>query len=245
MNTVPKHCAKCGGTLAPESALSVCPRCVAAQVLEPDTPVGVERTAGPSPLVACPLERVGDSIGRYKLREKIGEGGCGLVYVAEQTEPVRRRVALKVIKLGMDTRAVVARFEAERQALALIDPDVAATRSPPGHDGTNSRASDGVPPWPENRAGMMGGENRDRVRAPRSARMKFRARLGRTWPTHRGRSQPIGYAFQLFRAGRWTQAFRSGRFFTFIAGPSHSTFFPGPAFIARLPRRANSVRRVP
>src|SRR5262245_42721190 len=60
-------------------------------------------------------EAPGTVIGRYKLREKVGEGGCGVVYVAEQEEPVRRRVALKIIKLGMDTRAVVARFEAERQ----------------------------------------------------------------------------------------------------------------------------------
>ncbi|MGH7866840.1 MAG: serine/threonine protein kinase, partial [Candidatus Dormibacteraceae bacterium] len=69
---------------------------------------------------------VGQKIGRYKVLEKIGEGGCGVVYVAEQTEPVRRRVALKVIKLGMDTKAVVARFEAERQALAMMDhPNIA------------------------------------------------------------------------------------------------------------------------
>ena len=60
-------------------------------------------------------------IGRYKLLEILGEGGCGVVYVAEQTEPVRRRVALKVIKLGMDTKQVIARFEAERQALAMMD----------------------------------------------------------------------------------------------------------------------------
>ena len=65
-------------------------------------------------------------IGRYKLVEKIGEGGCGVVYVAQQTEPVRRLVALKLIKLGMDTTAVIARFEAERQALALMDhPNIA------------------------------------------------------------------------------------------------------------------------
>jgi serine/threonine protein kinase len=62
-------------------------------------------------------EQAGDRIGRYRLLEKIGEGGCGVVYVAEQEEPVRRRVALKVIKLGMDTKSVIARFEAERQAL--------------------------------------------------------------------------------------------------------------------------------
>src|SRR5437867_980573 len=73
-----------------------------------------------------PDEAVGQTIGRYKLLERVGEGGCGVVYVAEQTEPVRRRVALKVIKLGMDTKAVVARFEAERQALAMMDhPNIA------------------------------------------------------------------------------------------------------------------------
>ena len=73
-----------------------------------------------------PSEKPGDLIGPYKIREQIGEGGCGVVYVAEQTEPVRRRVALKVIKLGMDTRSVMARFEAERQALAMMDhPNIA------------------------------------------------------------------------------------------------------------------------
>ncbi len=72
------------------------------------------------------VERAGTMIGRYKLLEKIGEGGCGIVYMAQQEEPVRRLVALKVIKLGMDTRSVIARFEAERQALALMDhPNIA------------------------------------------------------------------------------------------------------------------------
>jgi len=71
-------------------------------------------------------ERPGTRIGRYKLLEKIGEGGWGVVYMAEQEEPVRRRVALKVIKLGMDTAAVIARFEAERQALAMMEhPNIA------------------------------------------------------------------------------------------------------------------------
>ncbi len=81
---------------------------------------------------AIGLPAVGSAkAGRYKLLEKIGEGGCGVVWVAEQGEPVRRRVALKVIKLGMDTREVVARFEAERQALALMDhPNIAKV-----HDG--------------------------------------------------------------------------------------------------------------
>jgi serine/threonine protein kinase len=72
------------------------------------------------------LEQLGERIGRYKLLQQIGEGGCGVVYMAEQEEPVRRRVALKVIKLGMDTKNVIARFEAERQALALMDhPNIA------------------------------------------------------------------------------------------------------------------------
>jgi serine/threonine protein kinase len=71
-------------------------------------------------------EQPGDRIGPYKLLQQIGEGGCGSVYMAEQEQPVRRRVALKVIKLGMDTRSVIARFEAERQALALMDhPNIA------------------------------------------------------------------------------------------------------------------------
>jgi eukaryotic-like serine/threonine-protein kinase len=71
-------------------------------------------------------EPVGARIGRYKLLQKLGEGGCGVVYMAEQEEPVRRRVALKIIKLGMETKSVIARFEAERQALAMMDhPNIA------------------------------------------------------------------------------------------------------------------------
>ena len=71
-------------------------------------------------------EGAGSVIGRYKLLQEIGEGGFGVVYMAEQLEPVRRKVALKIIKLGMDTKQVVARFESERQALALMDhPNIA------------------------------------------------------------------------------------------------------------------------
>lgn len=73
-----------------------------------------------------PDENTGDRIGRFKLLHKVGEGGCGVVYMAEQGEPFRRRVALKIIRLGMDTKAVIARFEAERQALAMMDhPNIA------------------------------------------------------------------------------------------------------------------------
>src|SRR5438128_10550062 len=71
-------------------------------------------------------EKEGSLIGRYKLLEALGEGGFGSVWLAEQREPVRRKIALKIIKLGMDTKQIVARFEAERQALALMDhPNIA------------------------------------------------------------------------------------------------------------------------
>jgi WD40 repeat protein/serine/threonine protein kinase len=85
-------------------------------------PAAAELTAGYETLTEGP----GTVIGPYKLMEQIGEGGFGLVFVAEQQEPVRRQVALKVIKPGMDSREVIARFEAERQALALMDhPNIA------------------------------------------------------------------------------------------------------------------------
>ena len=85
-------------------------------------PVAIAPHGGEMSLAEGP----GTVIGRYKLLELIGEGGFGVVYLAEQTEPVRRQVALKIIKLGMDTQEVVARFEAERQALAMMDhPNIA------------------------------------------------------------------------------------------------------------------------
>jgi serine/threonine protein kinase/WD40 repeat protein len=93
-----------------------------------DDPLGLgpDHDLGSRPGNARPEEASGTLIGRYKLLQRIGEGGMGVVYMAEQEEPVRRRVALKIIKLGMDTRQVVARFEAERQALALMDhPNIA------------------------------------------------------------------------------------------------------------------------
>src|SRR5262245_3951052 len=73
-----------------------------------------------------PIEKPGTQIGPYKLLQQIGEGGFGIVFMGEQLQPVRRKVALKVIKPGMDTRQVIARFEAERQALAVMDhPNIA------------------------------------------------------------------------------------------------------------------------
>jgi serine/threonine protein kinase len=90
-------------------------------------PTSPPTAMGAIPFVPEPSgSKPGERIGRYRILERIGEGGCGVVYVAEQEQPVRRRVALKVIKLGMDTRQVIARFEAERQALALMDhPNIA------------------------------------------------------------------------------------------------------------------------
>jgi serine/threonine-protein kinase len=84
------------------------------------------RENGTQAMDSSPLEGPGTVIGPYKLLEQIGEGGMGVVYMAEQTKPVRRKVALKIVKPGMDTKQVIARFEAERQALALMDhPNIA------------------------------------------------------------------------------------------------------------------------
>ncbi len=116
---VPIQCPECGAALPPGQPHALCPRCALKGALDisDDT-----KLVPPSPTAP----EAGERIGRYKLLEKIGEGGCGVVYMAEQEEPVRRRVALKVIKLGMDTKEVIARFEVERQALALMDhPQIA------------------------------------------------------------------------------------------------------------------------
>jgi len=98
--------------------------------LEVESLLGAHEDAGAflnQPVPAVPaLEQAGQRIGRYKLLEQLGEGGFGVVWMAEQAEPIRRRVALKIIKLGMDTKEVVTRFEAERQALAMMDhPNIA------------------------------------------------------------------------------------------------------------------------
>ena len=92
----------------------MCPRCLLGQAMEPDT------------LALDPGGQPGQRIGPYRLDRIIGEGGMGTVWLASQETPIRRTVALKVIKLGMDTKDVIARFESERQALALMDhPNIA------------------------------------------------------------------------------------------------------------------------
>ena len=90
--------------------------------------------------------RARDRIGPYKLMEQIGEGGMGLVFVAEQQHPVRRKVALKIIKPGMDTRDVIARFEAERQALALMDHPTSPACSTPARPTAAALLRDGAGP---------------------------------------------------------------------------------------------------
>ncbi len=85
-------------------------------------------------------EEPGSVIGCYKLLQQVGEGGFGVVYMAEQQEPIRRKVALKLIKPGMDTKEVIARFEAERQALALMDhPNIAQALSTPARPNPDDR----------------------------------------------------------------------------------------------------------
>ncbi len=115
------NCPDCGAPLPADAPQGNCPHCLWRLASKPAAP-----DEAATVLAAPIIERPGDRIGRYKLLEKLGEGGFGGVYMAEQREPVRRRVALKIIKVGMDTREVVARFEAERQALALMDhPNIA------------------------------------------------------------------------------------------------------------------------
>jgi len=112
------HCPQCGAELPANAPEGLCPQCLMKGALEPSADV-----TGDS---LCVAEGPGTVVGRYELLEMIGEGGMGLVYLAEQKEPVKRRVALKIIKPGMDSKQVIARFEAERQVLALLDhPNIA------------------------------------------------------------------------------------------------------------------------
>jgi hypothetical protein len=127
MNTQ-RQCERCGRPLSASVPETICPTCVAqlgqASWLHDPDELSARTVAALSPVTQT--ESAGTVIGRYKLLEQLGEGGFGVVWAAEQREPVRRRVALKIIKLGMDTRQVVARFEAERQALAMMDhPNIA------------------------------------------------------------------------------------------------------------------------
>ncbi len=134
-------CPACRGEMPPGTLDGHCPRCLARIVFgtpgepSPDAVPLAERgersdngqeSRKESAADSTESDLSGQRIGRYKLLEKIGEGGFGVVYMAEQLEPVQRKLALKLIKPGMDSRAIIARFEAERQALALMDhPNIA------------------------------------------------------------------------------------------------------------------------
>src|SRR5215468_10360469 len=104
-------CSRCGLELAGRMSQGLCSACLFQVMLEPEHEEQAPRAA----------ERLATPSGRYRLREIIGEGGFGTVHSAEQLEPVRRQVAVKILKPGMDSRRVIARFEAERQALALME----------------------------------------------------------------------------------------------------------------------------
>src|SRR5580698_9587198 len=114
------NCPTCGAPLKASASGLRCLSCLLRLAIAADAPHEIPE--GDKPM----FEEAEDRIHHYKLLQQIGEGGCGVVFMAEQQEPVRRLVALKVIKLGMDTKNVIARFEAERQALALMDhPNIA------------------------------------------------------------------------------------------------------------------------
>jgi serine/threonine protein kinase len=132
-------CYECGAPILADSPPGLCAKCLLGLGLcRSEIPVGANATPEKTLTTSADnnaktlilgsrlTEKPGDCIGHYKLLHQIGEGGCGIVYMAEQQQPIRRHVALKVIKLGMDTKQIIARFEAERQALALMDhPNIA------------------------------------------------------------------------------------------------------------------------
>src|SRR5262249_34495467 len=134
-----RTCSACGAELPGDSLRELCAPCALERLVDGEAECSPQESARVSSAVSQSggwdeitalsfpsTEKPGEQIGHYKLIEQLGEGGCGIVFLAEQEAPVRRRVALKLIKPGMDSRQVLARFEAERQALALMDhPNIA------------------------------------------------------------------------------------------------------------------------
>ncbi len=125
-----RKCTRCGAEISGSAPGGHCLRCVLGLALveaHDPSPLVDDPSFGAPPSSKPPKPAApGDRIGRYRLIEQIGKGGFGVVFKAEQEEAIRRFVALKVIKAGMDTQQVIARFEAERQALALMDhPNIA------------------------------------------------------------------------------------------------------------------------
>jgi serine/threonine protein kinase/WD40 repeat protein len=116
-----RTCSQCGAPLPASAPGQRCPKCLLALGLE----AAGQNASGPRQS-DFQIEPTGTLIGRYRILQQIGEGGFGTVFMAEQTEPVERKVALKIIKAGMDSKEIISRFEAERQALALMDhPNIA------------------------------------------------------------------------------------------------------------------------
>src|SRR5215469_5730242 len=116
-------CPQCGEQLGSDDPSGLCPKCLILGAFESSTGADESRTQSSVTATAAAYD---DDFGRYQIVRPIGEGGMGTVYLAEQREPIRRRVALKVVKLGMDTAQVLARFQNERQALAMMDhPNIA------------------------------------------------------------------------------------------------------------------------
>src|SRR5215469_873398 len=117
------NCPQCGEELRSGDPAGLCPNCLIQGAF--DTSLDGEES-GTETIRAAPAAATDDDFGRYTILRALGEGGMGTVYLAEQLEPIRRSVALKVVKLGMDTAQVLARFNNERQALAMMDhPNIA------------------------------------------------------------------------------------------------------------------------
>ena len=140
------NCLQCGADSASDDPAGLCPRCLIQGAFDSSFADG----AAAETIDTATGSAGDDDFGRYHIVQRLGEGGMGTVYLAEQREPIRRRVALKVVKLGMDTGQVLARFAKERQALALMDhPNIArifdAGATPKGRPYFVMEYIDGVP----------------------------------------------------------------------------------------------------
>src|SRR5579864_7075377 len=117
------NCPQCGEELGSGDPAGLCPNCLIQGAFE--SSVGADES-GTHTIDTATAAAVDDDFGRYRVLSPLGEGGMGTVYLAEQLAPIHRRVALKVVKLGMDTAQVLARFHNERQAVAMMDhPNIA------------------------------------------------------------------------------------------------------------------------
>ena len=117
------NCPQCEAELGSDDPAGLCPKCLILGAFESSVGADESRT---QTIDTSGVATGDDDFGRYHILRPLGEGGMGTVYLAEQLEPIRRLVALKVVKLGMDTSQVLARFDNERQALAMMDhPNIA------------------------------------------------------------------------------------------------------------------------